>query len=74
VNGRFEDDLTTDRVTGLLNATDVQLEYLRLQPPDEDGCNIVVSVPVVNPSPLTVNSVSCLFNVRPYWPNNRAGC
>jgi hypothetical protein len=44
--------------TGLLNATQIQLEYLRLQPPDEDGANIVVAVPIVNPAPLTVDSVS----------------
>ncbi|KIV99470.1 uncharacterized protein PV09_08891 [Verruconis gallopava] len=43
---------------GLLNATVLKLDSLILQPPDQDGANIVVTIPVVNPSPLTVNSTA----------------
>jgi hypothetical protein len=42
----------------LLNATQLQFDYIKIQPPDEDGCNVVLQLPVVNPSPLTVNGVS----------------
>lgn len=43
---------------GILNATTLELNYLKIQPPDKDGANVLLSLPLVNPAILTLNSVS----------------
>ncbi|KIW05973.1 uncharacterized protein PV09_03158 [Verruconis gallopava] len=52
------DTVKTVSYQGILNATVLQLEYLKIQPPDADGANVLISLPLVNPAILTLNSTA----------------
>lgn len=45
-------------MTGILKAGGVSLGYLRIQSPDEDGCNVFLSLRLSDLTPLQFNTVS----------------
>jgi hypothetical protein len=48
----------TNSVTGIIPSSVLALDYLKLQPPDEDDCTIALKLNLTNPTPLAIDSVS----------------